>query len=75
MNWKGFGRNWPWPDGLFLKELRKTSKNLGQNSQHPGQDLNKALPKYNCNALLLYKLAQMLYFSGSRAHRLNTSNT
>jgi hypothetical protein len=51
MNWKGFGRKRPWPNVRFyskirLEGLRKTMKNLNQNSRSPDRDLNLAPPEY-----------------------------
>jgi hypothetical protein len=34
MNWKGFGRNWSWPNqGIFLEGFRKRIKTLSQDSK------------------------------------------
>jgi hypothetical protein len=50
MNWKGCGRKRSWPNlryypGICLG-LRKTTKNLSQDSRTPGRDLNPGPPKY-----------------------------
>jgi hypothetical protein len=42
MKWKGIGRNWLWPNFKVLswhslEELRKTTKNLSQDSQYQGR--------------------------------------
>jgi hypothetical protein len=41
MNWKGYERKWLWHTeryypGIFMEELRKMKKDLGQDSQSPG---------------------------------------
>jgi hypothetical protein len=51
LNWKGFGRKWSWPNlrsnpGICIEGLRKTTKNLSQDSWSPGRDLNTGPPKY-----------------------------
>jgi hypothetical protein len=56
MNWKGFGRKLSWCNrryypGICLEGLRKTTKNLSQDSQSLGQDLNPGPPKYNAGVL------------------------
>jgi hypothetical protein len=45
MNWKGCGRKRSWPNfryypGIFLEGLKKTTKNLSQESRFAGRDLN-----------------------------------
>jgi hypothetical protein len=51
MNWKGCGRKRSWPNercyfGIFLEGLRKTKKNLSQDSWSPGRDLNPGPSEY-----------------------------
>jgi hypothetical protein len=56
MNWKGCGRSshylisryYP---GIFLKGLRKNTKNLIQDSWSPGRDLNPGPPEYETGVL------------------------
>jgi hypothetical protein len=43
MSWKGYGRKLSWPNlryypGICLEGLRKTKKNLSQDSRSPGRD-------------------------------------
>jgi hypothetical protein len=47
MNWKGYGREWSWPNlryypGIFLEGLRKTTRNLLQDIQSLGPPEYKA---------------------------------
>jgi hypothetical protein len=56
MNWKGSEKKGSWPILRFflvicLKVLRKSTKNLSQDSRPPGQDLNSGLPKYETRML------------------------
>jgi hypothetical protein len=49
VNWKGCGRKQPWPSlrhcpDICVKRLRKTTKNLSQNSWSPGRGLNMGSP-------------------------------
>jgi hypothetical protein len=51
MNWNGFGRKWSWPNpryysGIYLEGLKKTTKNINQDSWSPGWDLNPGPPEY-----------------------------
>jgi hypothetical protein len=51
MNGKGCGRKRSWPNiryypGIFLEGLRKTTKNLSQDIQALGRDLNLGPPEY-----------------------------
>jgi hypothetical protein len=43
MNWKGCG--------ICLEGLRKTTKNLSQDSRSPGRDLNPGPPEYEAGVL------------------------
>jgi hypothetical protein len=57
MNWKGCGRKWLWPNlryypGICLEELRKTTKNLSQDSQSLGRGLNPGPPGLTHEACL-----------------------
>jgi hypothetical protein len=50
MNWKECGRKQQWPNlrcylGICLEGLSKTTKNLGQDSRSPGQDLDLGHPE------------------------------
>jgi hypothetical protein len=54
INWKGCGSKRSWPNsqyyaGICLEGLRKTSKNLSQDSRSPGLYLNQGPPEY-CTA-------------------------
>lgn len=56
MNWKGYERKWTAPNMRYYPEispemLRKTSKNLSQESRSPGRDLNQESPE--CEAGIL----------------------
>jgi hypothetical protein len=58
MNWKGSGRKWSWPNLKYypyncLEGLRKTMKNLSQDSRSPGQDLNPGHPEYEAGVLTI----------------------
>jgi hypothetical protein len=44
--------------GIYLEELRKTTKNFNQVSQCPSQDVNQAPPQYESTALLLCQFTQ-----------------
>jgi hypothetical protein len=52
MNLKGFGRKRPWPNlssytgGICVYGLKKTMKDLSQDSRSPGRDLNSGPPEY-----------------------------
>jgi hypothetical protein len=53
IHWKGYRR---WPNlrcspGICLKELRKTTINLGQYIRSPGRDFNPRLPQYDAAVL------------------------
>jgi hypothetical protein len=55
MNWKGCGRKQSWSSlscypRICLEGLRKTAKNLSQDSRSPGRDLNTVPPK--CEGVL-----------------------
>jgi hypothetical protein len=48
--------NWSWRNlryypGVCLENLRKTMKNLSQDSRSPGQDLDPGPPKYEAGVL------------------------
>jgi hypothetical protein len=50
------GRKRSWPNsrycpGICLEGLRETTKNLGQDSRSPGQDLNPGSPEYEAGEL------------------------
>jgi hypothetical protein len=54
--WKGYGRKWLWGNFRYypcirLEELRKTTKNISQDSWSQGQDLNLGPPKYEAAVL------------------------
>jgi hypothetical protein len=56
MNGKTYGRKRPWPNlkcypGIFLDGLRKTTKNLSQDSRSAGRDLKPGPPEYQVGAL------------------------
>jgi hypothetical protein len=58
INWKGCERKRSWPNlrhcpGICLDGLRKTTKNLGQDSRSPGPDLNLGPPEYEAGVLTL----------------------
>jgi hypothetical protein len=51
MNWKGRTSKRSWPNistnpGIFLEQVKKTMKNLIQDSRSPGLDLNPGPTKY-----------------------------
>jgi hypothetical protein len=48
---------YPRPD-TCPEELRKTTRNLSQNSRRPGRDLSRALPEYETRVLPLHQLAR-----------------
>jgi hypothetical protein len=55
-NWKGFGRKQLWRNLRYypkiqLEGLRKTTKNLSQDSRSQGRDLNLGPPKYEVGVL------------------------
>jgi hypothetical protein len=56
MKWKGWERKLSWPNlkyypGICLEGLRKTTKNIGQDSRSPGPDLNSGPPEYEAGVL------------------------
>jgi hypothetical protein len=56
MIWKGCGRKWLWPNlrcypGIGVKRLKKTKKNLVQNSRSRGGDLNPGPLEYESGVL------------------------
>jgi hypothetical protein len=57
MKWKGYGRECSWAHlryyyhGIYLHGLRKTTKNLSQDSWSPCQDLNMGPPKDEAGVL------------------------
>jgi hypothetical protein len=56
MNWKGCGRKRSWPNlryysGICQERLRKTTKNLSQDSRSLGRDLNPGRPEYEAGVL------------------------
>jgi hypothetical protein len=56
MNWKGCGKKRSWPNlrlypRICLEGLRKTTKNLSQDSRYPGRDLKPGPPEYEAGAL------------------------
>jgi hypothetical protein len=56
MNWNGFGRKRSWPNlrncfGIFLEELKKTTKHLSQDNQSPDRDLNPRPPEHEAETL------------------------
>jgi hypothetical protein len=51
MNWKGCGKKRSWPNlryypSICLEGLRKTTKNLSQDTRSPVRDLNPGPPEY-----------------------------
>jgi hypothetical protein len=57
MTWKGCRRKWSRPNLRYypstcLKEWRKTLRNLSQDSQSPGWDLNLEPPEYKARELV-----------------------
>jgi hypothetical protein len=51
MKWQGYGRKRSWPDlryypGIFVEGLRKTTKNLSQESRSLSRDLNSGPADY-----------------------------
>jgi hypothetical protein len=59
MNWKGCGRMRPRPNlryypSICMEGLRKTTKNLSQNSRCPGRDLNSWSPEYKEGVLVIH---------------------
>jgi hypothetical protein len=58
MNWKGCGRKRSWLNlryypGICVEGLRKTMKNLSQDSRSPGRDLNPGHPEYEAGVLTI----------------------
>jgi hypothetical protein len=56
MNWKACGKTQSWPNlrqypGICLEGLRKTMKNLSQDIQSPGRDMNSVPPEYGAGML------------------------
>jgi hypothetical protein len=56
MNWKGYRRKQSWPNlryypGICMLGQRKTTKNVSQDSQSPGQDLNLGSLEYKARML------------------------
>jgi hypothetical protein len=56
MNWKECGRKRSWPNlryypNICLEDLRKSTKNLSQDSRYPGWDLNPGPPEYDAGVL------------------------
>jgi hypothetical protein len=56
MIWKGFGRKRSWYHFQVLSQnstvgLKKTTKNLNQNSRSPRRDINQAPPEYEAGML------------------------
>jgi hypothetical protein len=54
--------------GIFLKELRKTTKNLSQDSRSSGRDLNPGPPKYeagvfDCSTTAFGEICLKIYTS------------
>jgi hypothetical protein len=52
MYWKGYGRKRSWPNvgyspSIYLEGLRKTSKNLSQDSWSPGRDSSPRPTEYD----------------------------
>jgi hypothetical protein len=51
MNSKGCGRKLSWTNlmyypGIFLEELRNTTKNISQDNRSPGRGFNPGPPEY-----------------------------
>jgi hypothetical protein len=62
MNWNGCGRKWSWPNLRYypsgcLKQLTKTMKNLGQDSQCPTEFWTSQVPNTNQKHYYLSQLA------------------
>jgi hypothetical protein len=56
MNYRGCKKKPPWPNlryytAIFPEVLRKTSKNLSQDSRFPGRDLNPGSSEYEAGVL------------------------
>jgi hypothetical protein len=56
VNWEGCGRKLSWSNlklhpRVFLKGLKKATKNLSQDSQTPGRDLKPGHPKHETGVL------------------------
>jgi hypothetical protein len=56
MQWNGYGRKRSWPNlkycpGICLERLRKTTKNLSQDSRSPGRGFHPGPPEYEVGVL------------------------
>jgi hypothetical protein len=53
MNWKEFGSKLSWPNfkAPTPEGLKRTTKNLNQDSRSPGQDMNPEPPEYEAEML------------------------
>jgi hypothetical protein len=67
MNSKGCGRKQPWPSLMYYPSiclgLRKTTRNLSQDSQSLSQNLNPEHPKYEAGVLPTQLLHLVTNFS------------
>jgi hypothetical protein len=64
-NRKGCGRKRLWPNlryypGIFVDGLKKTMKNLSQNSWSPGRDLNLGPLEYEAGVLTINHNVQVV---------------
>jgi hypothetical protein len=60
MKWKGYQRKQLWPNfgyylNICLEGLRKTTRNLSQDSRSPCQDLNPGPPEYEAGVLTTWQ--------------------
>jgi hypothetical protein len=58
LNCKGCGRKQSWPNPkvlprIYLEGLRKTTKNLSEDSQSPGRELYPGPPEYEAGVLAI----------------------
>jgi hypothetical protein len=81
MNWKGCGRKSSWPNlwyypGICLEGLRKTMKNLSQNSRCPNRYLNPGPPEYEAGVLTTQPrgLVTALHNNGKQMRCMNSCN-
>jgi hypothetical protein len=58
MDWKGCGKKRSWSDfryypGIYLDGLRKTTKDLSQDSRSPGRDFKPGPAEYEVGVLII----------------------